>query len=728
MPLPDIPPSFHPAATTDGWHRLSPATRGFALAFVLALLVLGLIRVMLQQPWAGFRFHAEGEVLMVTVVGAEPRPLAVAGLRTAAGQLRPLPASLAVEEPDFLDSVAQYNALMAEQARLLPEWRSNAARLVLQDGRELPVQLRARGPGDIPFAFWLQLAFGLVALAIASGIWVFRPQRREVNLLLLTAGGFAAGTWSASLYSARELLMEPSLFRALSILNHGGALLFDCAMLALLWSYPRPLGRQPVVAVSLGLWLLLWGLDSWQVTAYFSTGFYLWLLLIFLLAVACALQQWRLSRHDPVSRMALRWLLLSFLLGSGAFIALQVVPLMLGVTTPVPQSLSSGLFLIVYLGLAAGISRYRLFQLEHWWLAVWSWLFGGVLVLLADGALVWLLQAEGWLALSLAVGLAGWLYFPLRQWLVERLLQRGSARQLQPGAVRRLFDLSTEDALRAQWPDVVRSVFSPLALERRDGDRDFGIEDEGLLLCLPDIAAGRHVMLSYCDRGSRLFNRDDLVTARELYGIAAHARDALSARQQGARLERDRIKRDLHDDLGARLMSILHGRHEAAMREEARQAVRDLRQMLATLDEREAGLGEVAQSIRAEAVERLSGAGLAFGCVMPAASGVLLSARQSANLTRIVRECVTNAIRHAGAARLELAMTLEGGLLSVVVSDDGVFDPAQLQQGGRGHHIVCSRVEELGGTVSWSVGANGGCVVSLRLPVAAGGEEEGTRP
>lgn len=714
-------PAIHSpsSASASGlWHKFSPASRGFVLAFVLALMVFGLIRVIVQQPWSGLRFHAEGEALMVTVAGAD-RAMAVTGLRSAAGSFYPLPASLVVEEPDFLDHVEKYNALMAAQAVLLPEWRSAGARLVLADGRELPLQMRVRGPTDIPFVFWLQLFFGLVALCIACGIWVFRPHQREVNLLLLTAVGFAAGTWSASIYSARELLMEPELFRALSVINHGGALLFDCAMLALLWSYPRPLGRQPVVAASLLLWLLLWGLDTWQLTARFSTGFYLWLMLVFLLAVGCALQQWRLSQRDPVSRMALRWLLLSFLLGSGAFVALQIVPLLMRVATPVPQSLSSGVFLIVYLGLAAGISRYRLFQLEHWWLAAWSWLFGGILVLLVDGVAVWWLRADSWMALSLAVGIAGWLYFPLRQWLLLRLLPRGNAnRQLLAGAIRRLFDLPTEAALCAHWPDVVRSIFSPLAMERREGDSDFVIADDGLLLRLPDIEPGWHVMLSYCERGSRLFNRDDLVTAREVYGIATHARDALSARQQGAHLERDRIKRDLHDDLGARLLSILHGQHEAGMREEARQAIRDLRQMLATLDERAVSLGEAAQLMHSEASERLARAGMVFGSEVSVTPEVLLSARQFANLKRMVRECITNAIKHAHAQRLDVGMTLREDMLLLTVTDDGVFDVACLDNAGRGHHIVRSRVEELGGTVQWSTGPAGGCQVIIRIPVA----------
>lgn len=725
---PDPPPSPAAPRTRPG---LSPATRGFLLAFLLALMVGGLVRVMLLQPWAGFRFHTEDGLLQVSSETLA-RPAVVAGLRQADGEMRPLPSWLAVEEPDFLDRVSDYNVLMAAQAPLLAEWRSGEARLVLRDGRELPVVMRPRGPGDIPVVFWLQLGFGLIALGIGCGIWVFRPRQRVVNLLLLTAVGFAAGTWSASLYSSRELLMDPELFRLLSVINHGGALLFDCAMLALLWSYPRPLGRQPVAALSLLLGLLLWVADTHQVTAYYSHGFYPWLLLIFLLAAGCAWRQWRLARRDPLSRMALRWLLLSFLLGSGAFVALQVVPLMLGVTTPVPQSLSSGVFLIVYLGLAAGISRYRLFRLEHWWLAAWSWLFGGILVLLVDGIAVWFLRTGGWMALSLAVGVAGWLYFPLRQWLVERLLQRGhSTRQLQAGAIRRLFDLPTDEALRAHWPDVVRSIFSPLVMERRDGERDFLVADNGLLLYLPDIEDGRHVMLSYCERGGRLFNRDDLDTARELYGIARHAREALMARQQGARLERDRIKRDLHDDLGARLLSILHGRQETGMREEARLAIRDLRQMLATLDERSVTLTEAAQLMREEAGERLHRAGIGFAMSLPAdLSGVVLSARQYANLKRMVRECVTNAIKHSGATEVRLAMTLDPERLGLSLSDNGRFDPVQLELGGRGHHIIHSRVEELGGDVAWRRTPEGGCRVDIGLPVATtpppGGHEETT--
>ena len=106
-------------------------------------------------------------------------------------------------------------------------------------------------------------------------------------------------------------------------------------------------------------------------------------------------------------------------------------------------------------------------------------------------------------------------------------------------------------------------------------------------------------------------------------------------------------------------------------------------------------------------------------------SGILLSARQYANLKRMVRECITNAIKHSGASRLELGMALEDDGLCLTVGDDGRFDPAQLDLGGRGHHIIHSRVDELGGRVQWQRSAQGGCRVDIRIPVAIPARTEG---
>lgn len=719
MPADTVMPDALSPALARWRSRLTPSRLSFVAGVLLVLTLAVLLQTARALPWAGFRFQLQGETLLVQHA-ALAAPAVVTGLRTGDGRVLPLPAWLAVEEPDFLVTHAAYNALLAAQAPLLAEWQGGQAQLLLADGRALPVLPQARQLSDMPWIFWLQLFYGFITLIVGFGIWVFRPLARDTSLQLLTAIGFAAGILSASLYSSRELLMDPVLWRQLSVLNHGGALLFVFGMAALLWSYPRPLGRQPVVALAFVLFALCWLADTQQWFPSYAAGFYLVLMLVFFVSCLFGWRQWQHSPGDPVARMALRWLVLSFLLGSGVFAFLQVLPIVLGLATPISQAVVSGGFLIVYLGLAAGISRHRIFHLERWWLAAWSWLLGGLLVLVVDGLVVWLLHLESWAALGLAMGVAGWLYFPLRQWLVQRLIGRDEpGHRLPAGIVQQLFDPASEAALCRQWPEVVRAVFRPLVLEMQDDDTGFRLSDDGLWLLLPLLGQGGHLRLGYCERGARLFAGEDLAAAQELHGIAEHALAALRARAHGAQRERDRIKRDLHDDLGARLLSILHGEHEPQMREEARQAVRDLRQMLATLDERSVALDEAAQLIAAEARERLTREGIRCQLSLPTASAQRLSARQFANIKRIAREGVTNAIKHAGAGEFRLQLAVEAGALCMELADNGRFDEGVLDQTGRGHHIIRSRVDELAGEVDWHRNADGGCTVSVRIPLEA---------
>src|SRR5690606_11300077 len=92
--------------------------------------------------------------------------------------------------------------------------------------------------------------------------------------------------------------------------------------------------------------------------------------------------QWRKTRRDPIGRAALRWFLLSWLLGSGLFCLLILLPQMFGVDTSAVQGFGFLLFLLVYGGLAFGILRFRLFGLDEWWLRVVTWM-GALMVLVS---------------------------------------------------------------------------------------------------------------------------------------------------------------------------------------------------------------------------------------------------------------------------------------------------------------------------------------------------------
>src|SRR5690606_15759686 len=130
--------------------------------------------------------------------------------------------------------------------------------------------------------------------------------------------------------------------------------------------------------------------------------------------------QWRRTRTNPIDRAALRWFLLSIYLATGLFAAVIILPAALHVPQPASQGVMFGAFLLMYWGLALGIVHYRLFSLDQWWHAIMAWFLGGVCVLLLDIVLIASLALPDEIALSLAVALTGWLYFPLRQFLWER--------------------------------------------------------------------------------------------------------------------------------------------------------------------------------------------------------------------------------------------------------------------------------------------------------------------
>ena len=139
-------------------------------------------------------------------------------------------------------------------------------------------------------------------------------------------------------------------------------------------------------------------------------------------AIVFAATQWFYTRHKPVERAALLWFLLAIFLGTGLFAGFQLIPAALGMDLLIPQSVLFAVFLLMYAGIALGLLRYRLFDIDRWWFEIWSWLLGGIAVILVDFALVSIPALSNTAALSLALAAVGWIYFPLRQWFWTRFV------------------------------------------------------------------------------------------------------------------------------------------------------------------------------------------------------------------------------------------------------------------------------------------------------------------
>ncbi|MCD4638513.1 hypothetical protein LOS09_21735, partial [Proteus mirabilis] len=84
------------------------------------------------------------------------------------------------------------------------------------------------------------------------------------------------------------------------------------------------------------------------------------------------------------------------------------------------------LILMVYIGLALGILRYRLFELDRWWGRTILLLAAIVVLLLMDIALINVLHMAPKHSLVFSVVFVGILILPMRIWIWEKLLKQGN--------------------------------------------------------------------------------------------------------------------------------------------------------------------------------------------------------------------------------------------------------------------------------------------------------------
>lgn len=712
---------------------LSPRT-SIAATVTLTLLVCALaIALALSAPGTGLGLAPAADASDGTgleVVSATG-PAAAAGLKAgdrvvafiAGGERVAASHHLVVEDPDAIAAWADYHAMLAAQETLATALAGDGINVVLADGRTLGLQATQRHLADLPLMFWLQLLFGVGGALTGTLVLAARPIDRATQLYFLTGLGFLIFAPAAAIYSTRELVLDGSTFRLLSLANHFGALLFTASLTSLLWVYPMRLGRLPVVALCYLAALAAWLADIWQLGPD-NTLSPTTVLLIFMLSFVFAGMQWWQTRRAPAERAALRWFLLSIYLATGLFAGVILIPNALGVPPPASQGVMFGAFLIMYWGLALGVTRYRLFHIDRWWRAIWWWFLGGMAVVVLDILLVSMLALSDALALSIAVAVVGWLYFPLRQWLWSRF-GKARARTLdqwlpdvlplligtQPGQMH-------EAQIRERWPGMLSAVFRPLAIEEvAVAGRTGTIHEDGLALLVPDVRQhGAGLLLRHADRGERLFTNHDLETLTALRELFDLALDRLRSRDAGAQRERERIRRDIHDDIGAKLLTLLHTSPEQNQ-PLVREALADLRSLVRALEFDAIPLRDALDSWQAEARKRAEAAQVGLRWQSPETGNeITLNARQHANLARVVREAVSNALKHAQPSQLAITVSVLEHNLVLEVANDGMIKPLAEWPVGRGRQISQGRVRELGGTIDWQVDGNH-CTLRVTLPL-----------
>lgn len=189
--------------------------------------------------------------------------------------------------------------------------------------------------------------------------------------------------------------------------------------------------------------------------------------------------------------------------------------------------------------------------------------------------------------------------------------------------------------------------------------------------------------------------------------------------------ERERIYRDLHDDVGAKLLSLVYRAGTPESADLARSALQDLRDVVSTTQHGNLNLGAVCADWRAECEQRLSEAGISLDWTqpnwsLPSLENLSLTPPQSLNLGRILREAVSNLIKHARASQARIQINVEAGTLRLQIRDDGVgCGGASPRPPGRGVHNMEQRAKRIGAIFSRESHVAGGCEIQVELPLAA---------
>lgn len=198
--------------------------------------------------------------------------------------------------------------------------------------------------------------------------------------------------------------------------------------------------------------------------------------------------------------------------------------------------------------------------------------------------------------------------------------------------------------------------------------------------------------------------------------------------------ERDRIGRDLHDGIIQSLYAVglsledvpdlmTEAPDEAAERvdtaiESINLAIRDIRNFIYGLRPEAVDGTQVVAGLAALAEEVRHGGLVDVIAQLDPAADPGLDAEAGGELLNLVREGLSNAVRHAQARRISIELSAGAEGSTLVIADDGVgFDPARLV--GAGHHGLANmqaRATAIGGTLDVRSAPGDGTTLVVALP------------
>ena len=280
--------------------------------------------------------------------------------------------------------------------------------------------------------------------------------------------------------------------------------------------------------------------------------------------------------------------------------------------------------------------------------------------------------------------------------------------------------------IESRWESILRRFFPHHKL----GSAGKAIEKCALsmqnkVLEVPSIKLQHgYILISEDNRSS--FQNDELELARSLLKLTRQFLTIEEAVELGASVERRRIARDLHDDVAARMLTLIHTMKDEKSIAISRSILKSLRNSIYALDNKTTvTILDAVIDIRAELQERLNSIGMQLiWHQSDRLKGLTFTPRQHINLNRMIHEAATNIIRHAEAEFMEVIIDIDQQQLIVECSDNGKGFDIKTCIPGKGINNITTRARELGGKASWfnlsdkETGENKGSCVRINFLIS----------
>jgi signal transduction histidine kinase len=704
-----------------GWRR-----RALALAAVLGCVLLFLLaRTLAEEPHldATWRSGPAGEV---TLVGSTEPALRSAAGEVLVGVSTPGLEQVAVDDA-LLHRSARWQVSDALRQRQLEQQHAVAARLAA--GREVTLHFRNGGVATVPVAargylglgwlFWPLAGAALLLLLFGAVLMLARPDRRNLLFLVMCvaqAGNLAfvaAQSMPGMGWPLSALSIEAPLRFALDGIT-AAAGLQACALHPRRLPQARWIGAAGWAVAALGVGFVIRtdppGAWWWVQGACAGLG---------VAALAVTMHSYHLEPNPFVVVMR-RFMLAVLAVWLLVTVTLAVAANIRGAaagTAAVASALWT-LFIASLLLLTPFLARSQQVLREFAILAGISTVATSLDLLFAA-----LFSLGPFASLTLAVFLALGAYAGVRQWLLNQM----TAGQVltTERTFEQIYRMAREVQARpARYParaaKLVHELFDPLEmlpLQRRLSHARVVGNGSALVVPIPAAEEGKEsnaaVVLRFARRGQRLFTPEDARLADRVIEQLRRAVAYDSAMERGRTEERLRIAQDLHDDIGARLLTLMYQAQTPEMEDYIRHTLKDLKTLSRGLATGEHRLSYAAAEWKADLAQRLAPAHVQLGWTFNADHDLRLSVVQWSALTRVLRELVSNALAHAQATRIDVSLSLEGRRLALSVADDGHGRAPQGWSHGLGLGGVRKRVKQLGGEVRWREGSPAGIVCEV---------------